>query len=252
MPRSVVIDCFPSSVSRYRHGYAVVAVDVVRATTTAITAAAAGRRCFPVPSVNAALQLAGRLQNPLLAGEERGVMPAGFHLNNSPAQLAARTDVERPLILLSSSGTRLCSEAALCEAAFLACLRNYASTAHYLAMHFPAVALIGASSQDEFREEDQMCCAWMAEHLLASGYAADAKTFDIIERWRHKPADAWITNKSAAYLRTSGQSADLEFILEHVADLSDAFALRNGEVVMEDQPLPGQMRERAEKRPSDD
>jgi 2-phosphosulfolactate phosphatase len=101
MPNTVVIDSFPENAARYRRGYAVVAVDVVRATTTAITAAAAGRRCFPVPTMNAALQLAGQLKDPLMAGEQRGIKPPGFHLNNSPAQLAGRTDTERPLILLS-------------------------------------------------------------------------------------------------------------------------------------------------------
>lgn len=234
MHRTVVIDCFPQSVVRYRHGYAVVAVDVVRATTTAVTAAATGRRCFPVATLNAALALTGRLRDALLAGEQRGIMPPGFHLNNSPTELIARADIERPLILLSSSGTRLCHEASQCDAAFLACLRNYISTAQYLAMRFPAVALIGAGSRDEFREEDQICCAWLAKCLLDLGYlTADANTLDIVRRWRNKPVDAWIANKSASYLRTTGQLADLEFILEHVADLNAPFALRNAEVVME-------------------
>jgi 2-phosphosulfolactate phosphatase len=248
MRKTVAIEWFPENISRYRHGYAVVAVDVVRATTTAITAVAAGRQCFPVPTVDAAFQLAGRLQDALLAGEQRGIMPPGFHLNNSPARLAARTDIERPLILLSSSGTRLCHEAALCDDAFLACLRNYISTAQHLAMRFPAVALIGAGSHDEFREEDQMCCAWLAECLMDLGYlATDGNTLDIVTRWSNKPVDAWTANKSASYLRTSGQLADLEFILEHVADLNSPFALRNGEVLMDEPPLNSAMLEKGGK-----
>jgi 2-phosphosulfolactate phosphatase len=232
MRNTVVIDCFPQSVVRYRRGYAVVAIDVVRATTTAITAAAAGRRCFPVPTLEAALALAARHGDALLAGEQRGIMPAGFHLNNSPTQLLARTDIERPLILLSSSGTQLCHQATRCEAAFLACLSNYVATARYLAARFPAVALIGAGSRNEFREEDQMCCAWLADALLEFGYRpADDVTAEIIRRWRNQPVDAWITNHSACYLRSSGQLADLEFILAHVADLDAVFALKNAEVV---------------------
>ncbi len=246
MRNTVVIDAFPQNAARYRRGYAVVAVDVVRATTTAITAAAAGRRCFPVPTMNAALQLAGRLKNPLLAGEQRGIMPPGFHLNNSPAQLAGRRDSERPLILLSSSGTRLCHEAGECNAAFLACLRNYISTARHLAVRFPAVALIGAGSHGEFREEDQMCCAWIAECLLDLGYlAAGANTLEIVRRWSNKPAHAWIANKSARYLRGSGQLADLDFILEHVADLNTPFVLRNGEVLTGEPPSNSAVREGA-------
>ncbi len=247
MEKFVTIDCFPESVRRYRHGYAVVAVDVVRATTTAITAAAAGRRCFPVPNLAAALELAPRLSHPLLAGEQSGLMPAGFDLNNSPAQLAARSDIHRPLILLSSSGTRLCCESAQCDAAFVACLRNYAATARYLAAISPAVAVLGAGSKNEFREEDQMCCAWIAQHLLDLGFSADLDTIKMVRRWCGKPVDAWIANKSAAYLRSSGQLADLDFILAHVADLEAVFPLIDGEVMMHEPLARLDMRERAGK-----
>ncbi len=247
MHKTVVIDCSPDSVARYRRGYAVVAVDVVRATTTAITAAACGRRCFPVPTLDAALALARRFQDALLAGEQRGIMPPGFDLNNSPAQLVARTDIQRPLILLSSSGTRLCHEASSCDAVFLACLRNYIATARHLALRFPAVAVIGAGSRNEFREEDQMCCAWLAECLLDQGYLpADTNTLEIVRRWRNKPVHAWIGNKSACYLRNSGQLADLDFILGHVADLNIAFTLSNGEVVIDASLLDRNSAEKSE------
>ncbi len=233
MRNTVVIDCFPESVIRYHDGCAIVAIDVIRATTTAITAVALGRRCYPVPTVEAAFALADILGNALLVGEQRGIMPPGFDLNNSPSQLLARSDVERPVILLSSSGTRLCYEASKAEAVFLACLRNYASVAGHLAGNFANVAVIGAGCKGEFREEDEMCCAWIAEGLLDLGYRpGDHKTLDIIGRWSKKPVDAWIGNKSVSYLRASGQLADLDFILTHVADLTAPFILRNGEVIM--------------------
>lgn len=234
MGNIVVVDCFPESVGRYLKGYAVVAIDVVRATTTAITAAAMGRRCFPVPTVEAAFELARKLNNPLLVGEQRGVVPPGFDMNNSPAALAARSDLHRPAIMLSSSGTRLCHEASRCDAVFLACLRNYSSMAGHLAFNFPKIAVIGAGTRGEFREEDQMCCAWLADILVDVGYQPGERTTkDIIERWRGARADDWIGGKSAAYLRNSGQIEDLEFILSHINDLQAPVTLRGGEVVME-------------------
>jgi len=93
-----------------------VAVDVIRATTTAVTAAATGRRCFPAPTAEAAMAIAKGLDNPLLAGESNGTMPVVFEIENSPAQLANRTDTHRPLVLVSSSGTKVIHEAAGCEA----------------------------------------------------------------------------------------------------------------------------------------
>src|SRR5437762_9152886 len=103
--KTVVIDCFPESVQAYRNGHAIVAVDVIRATTTVVTGVALGRRCFPVPSVEAASEIAAKLNNPLLVGEVGGDMPDGFHINNSPAELESRTDFDRPMVLLSTSHT---------------------------------------------------------------------------------------------------------------------------------------------------
>jgi len=234
MRGTVVIECFPESAARYREGHAIVAIDVVRATTTAIIAVAAGRRCFPVPTVAAAHDLAGRLDRPLLAGEQGGAVPPGFDLNNSPVEILAHPEAGRPVVLLSTSGTRLCHEAAKGGAVFLACLRNHVPTARRLAGRFPRVAVIGAGSRGEFREEDQLCCAWVAEALVGLGYAPkDARTAALIERWHGVPADAWTGGRSADYLRRSGQTEDLDYVLGHVADLDAAFALRDGEVVLD-------------------
>ncbi len=75
VPRTVIIDCFPENVARYRdEGYVVVAIDVIRATTTAVTAAAMGRKCYPVDTVDNALALAADLDNPLMVGELGGDM----------------------------------------------------------------------------------------------------------------------------------------------------------------------------------
>src|SRR5437879_2509512 len=234
MPRSVAIDCFAESVGRYRRGYAVVVIDVVRATTTAITAVALGRRCLPVASLDAAHSLAGRLADPLLIGEVDGIMPTEFDLNNSPAALVKRTDLHRPAVLLSSSGTKLLQTAASCEPVFLACLRNFTSLATLLAGSFAHVAVIGAGTRGEFREEDQMCCAWIADRLFDFGYRAENEaTATVAERWRGCSPDAWTRGNSAAYLRRSRQHEDLEFILGHIDDLQAVFTLRDGEVVWE-------------------
>jgi 2-phosphosulfolactate phosphatase len=228
---TVIIDSLPSSASRYVHGWAIVAVDVIRATTTAITAAASGRRCFPVPTLEAAFELHRKIDNSVLAGEIGGEVPATFHMNNSPAELFAARDTWRPVILLSSSGTRLIWESRLATASYLACFRNQASVAHALRNQLK-VALIGAGTRDEFREEDQMCCAAIAEALVRQGFdVGNAATLDMIERWSGKPLTACLESKSVAYLKRSNQLRDLEFILEHVNDLDSAFTMKDGEVV---------------------
>src|SRR5437868_13558101 len=101
--KKVVIDCFPESARRYRKDFTVVAIDVIRATTTAISGVVTGRRCFPVASVDDAFALSKILHNPLLVGELGGNMPYGFHITNSPALIAEREDIRHQMILLSSS-----------------------------------------------------------------------------------------------------------------------------------------------------
>lgn len=232
MRKTVVIDCFPDSVANYRKGYAIVAVDVIRATTTAVTAVALGRRCFPVPSLEAAVPLAAKLTNPLLVGELGGSMPYGFDLNNSPADLEYRTDIHRPMILLTTSGTSLICGAAPSQAMYVVCLRNYHAQIAHLAAHHPTVAVIGAGSRGEFREEDQLCCAWIAEGLVQNGYEpANLQTAAIIDQWSGVPVNAITRGASADYLRKSNQVRDLEFILSHVDDLSDIYRYEHGQVV---------------------
>ncbi|HEX6553390.1 MAG TPA: 2-phosphosulfolactate phosphatase [Ktedonobacteraceae bacterium] len=232
MRKTVVIDCFPESVASYRGGYVIVAVDVIRATTTAVTGVALGRRCFPVPSLEAAVPLAARLTNPLLVGELGGSMPYGFDLNNSPADLEARTDIHRPMILLTTSGTPVICAAGEGQSVYVACLRNYSAHIAYLAEHHPRVALIGAGSRGQFREEDQLCCAWIAEGLLAAGYEPqDARTVSIVKRWSGVSIDKITQGASAEYLRNSGQSRDLDFILTHIDDIEDVYRFDRGQVM---------------------
>ena len=233
MNKSVVIDYLPESVSRYRAGWAIVAVDVIRATTTAITAAATGRRCFPVPTIEAALALAKKFKNPVLAGESSGAMPVGFEMDNSPAQLVGRTDTHRPMVLVSSSGTKVIHEAAGCKSTHLGCFRNHSALAAYLADRHPRVAIIGAGSKGEFREEDQICCAWIGARLMSVGYLPENRqTASIVGRWRDAPPQACLCSRSVDFLKRTGRLSDLDFILGHIDDLRAVFPVQNGEVKM--------------------
>ncbi len=232
MRNKFIIDCFQENPEVRRDGYAVVAIDVIRATTTAITAVAGGRRCFPVPTAEAAKLVQRKLVNALMAGEIAGEMAEGFEVNNSPAEISKRRDLERPLVLLSSSGTKLIHAARECDFTYLACFRNHSTVAEHIIGHHTRVALIGAGTRGEFREEDQICCAWIARELIAAGYEPEnEQTSSIVEQWGTADADACLYSKSAEYLRRSGQTQDLDFTLEHVNDLPHVFMMRDGEVV---------------------
>jgi 2-phosphosulfolactate phosphatase len=233
MNASFIIDCFPESAERYRDGYAIVVIDVIRATTTATTAVAMGRRVFPVQTTDDAFIRAGALTNPLLVGELGGNMPYGFDMTNSPAQIACRNDTQRPMVLLSSSGTQLLLNSAGCKAVYIACFRNLSAVADYIAKKHLRIAILGAGTRGQFRREDQMGCAWLAERLVAAGFEAETpETSEYITRWKGVSGEEVRGGRSAAYLTKTGQEQDLEFILTHIDDLDTVPALVNDELII--------------------
>jgi 2-phosphosulfolactate phosphatase len=229
MTGSVVIDCFPESAVLYRDTHAIVVIDVIRATTTATTAVSLGRRVYPCQTTDEAFVLASRIPGAILIGELGGNMPYGFEMTNSPAQVAERSDVHRPMILVSSSGTQLLLESARSAAAYVGCFRNLSAVAGYVAGRHPRLALIGAGTRGQFRREDQMGCAWIAERLLAAGYEPEnPATRDYVARWHGVSVEEVRGGRSAEYLRKSGQERDLEFVLGHIDDLRTVPLLVNG------------------------
>ena len=237
MASTVAIDCRPGGSDINGDFDAVVAVDVIRAATTAVTAVADGWRCFPVASLEAALSLSARLPDAILAGELGGVMPDGFEIQNSPSEVERRHDRDRPLILLSTSGTRVMSESAVDHTTYAACLRNASAQSAHVASRHSRVLIVGAQTGGDFREEDQLCCARIAQGLMEHGFRPfDARTEEVVERWAEAPDDAFTAGRSVEYLMRSGQQSDLDFILAHVDDVSDVFELVEGELVKAPNP----------------
>lgn len=218
---AVAIACSHGHRPRFYGETATVVVDVIRSTTTAITAAAAGHRVFPVCSIAAAQRAAARLVAPILAGEIHGVQPHGFDLQNSPSQVVALSPSIRPVVLLSSSGTRLMLEAARrVPAAYATCLRNATAQAEHLAATGCNVLIVGADRYGELRPEDRLCAARIATRLLDHGYRAlDRLTRGVIAQFGAAPDRVLVRSRSANYLRETGQDEDLAFILDHVEDL---------------------------------
>jgi 2-phosphosulfolactate phosphatase len=227
----VAIDCFREHLDPIAAGTAIVAVDVIRATTTAVTAAAMGRRIYPAGSIEAAVRLAADLDRPILSGELGGVQPYGFDLQNSPSQIADLEESGRPIILLSTSGTRLMVEAARYGQAYVCCLRNAAAQAAHLARLGSDVIVLGAATRGEFREEDQLCAARIARDLVRRGYRVDSgATARVIQRFGNASDGVFRNGRSATYLRDTGQERDLTFVLEHVDDLEAVFVIDEKQV----------------------
>jgi 2-phosphosulfolactate phosphatase len=230
-PTSGIRGDFLIACHRYRpdpriRGAAVVAIDVIRASTTAITAVAAGRRCLLAASPADAQRIAARTGHALLAGEVGGEMPPDFDLQNSPTEILAVTGVDRPVVLVSTSGVPLILAAVPLAPVYVASLRNTRATAAGLAGAHRRIAILGADRRGRLRREDALCAARIAGDLATRGYApADAVTQHVLRRWGEAPDDALLGGRSEAYLRSSGQIHDLEFVLAHIDDLEEAYVV---------------------------
>jgi 2-phosphosulfolactate phosphatase len=228
---NVTIGCFHEHLPPVAREAAVVAIDVIRATTTAITAVAAGQRLYPAGSMEAAVRLAADLDRPLLAGELGGLQPYCFDMQNSPSEMQDLEDASRPIILLSTSGTRLMAEAADRGLCHPACLRNARAQAQRLVAAGADAVILGADSRGQFRDEDRLCAARIARVLVEAGHdVGDRLTAEVLERWGDAPDDAFLEGRSAHYLRETAQEHDLEFVLEHIDDLASVYSLQDGEV----------------------
>jgi len=233
MERFVSIDLGPPVARPLGPTDAVVVVDVIRSMTTAVTAAALGARCLPVATLRQAFALARALERPILAGELGGTCPVGFDLSNSPARIAERPDLrERPVVLLSSSGTPLLEGVRRAGAIYAGCLRNVSALGAHLARNHARVVVMGSATHGEFREEDRLCCGKIAGALADWGFAVeDDRSGELIARWAPAPVEELLVSKSVDYLRRTGQEDDLDFILSHVDDLDAVFRLHAGELL---------------------
>ena len=225
---TVIIDSLPSSAERYRDGWVIVVVDVIRFTTTAATALSMGRAVYPAGSVDGAFAIADKLTNPILAGELGGNVPYGFDISNSPVQVMALrqvpcgafTSASRPIVLVSSSGAQLLMNSLGASHIYLGCLRNISVLSDYLASTHEKVAVLGAGTRGAFRREDQLCCAWIASRLVDQGFdCANDETSHLTKRWHGESTEVIREGRSAEYLRQSGQVHDLEFVLHYQEDL---------------------------------
>jgi phosphosulfolactate phosphohydrolase-like enzyme len=227
--RRVRIDAPLEGPSRKPDG-ALVCVDVLLFSTSVVTSAATGRRTLAASTASGALRRAASLVRPLLAAEERTPFPPGFEPHCGPASLQQRTDVERPLVLVSPTA-RLLEEARGGREVYVACLRNLSATVSALVERHSNVVIMAAGDRGEVRCEDQVAAAWIARELLDRGFEAeDWPTVREVERWGSADLPVVKLGKGAEELRTRGHEDEVSFVLDHVNDLDFACVYVDGEV----------------------
>ena len=149
-------------------GWAALVVDVLRATTTSVTACAAGcARIIPVADADAAVERAALLAPApvLLAGERGGEQIPGFHLGNSPLECTADRVGGQTIVLTTTNGTAAMRTAERAHAGALAALVNARAAAGWALAQGRDVAVLCSGEDGAFSLEDAVCAGLVVAHL---------------------------------------------------------------------------------------
>ncbi|GAA4709928.1 2-phosphosulfolactate phosphatase [Brevibacillus fulvus] len=143
-------------------GRIVVVIDVLRASSTIVTALASGfASVIPVDSAERAWQL--RSPATVLAGERFCEKIPHFDCNNSPTELLARSDRGKQLVLTTTNGTRAIEQARLAHAVLIGCFLNASATIRHALSYQRDITLLCAGTRAQFALEDGLAAGCMTD-----------------------------------------------------------------------------------------
>ena len=156
-------------------GTAVVVVDVLRASTTILTALDAGARAvIPVADEGEAGRLAATLDrsSSVLGGERGGVTLAGFPLGNSPAEYTPDAVGGKTVVLTTTNGTRALVAARGASRLAVGALANAGAAARFLREAVAeglGAAVVCAGWRGGVALEDALCAGLLVDRLGLGG-----------------------------------------------------------------------------------
>jgi len=186
-----------------------VVIDVLRATSTATQALAAGyRRVLCADSIERALGLRG--PGRVLAGERHSVMPPGFDQGNSPREAAVTRGDE--LVLATTNGAPAVTSAALqASMALLACMLNLDAVLETLLGHAGADIQIVCSGTDGGAALEDAYLAGRISRALAGERSDAALIAEAVAGAHPDPLAALSASEDARALRAAGLRDDIAY-----------------------------------------
>lgn len=177
---------FNALTSRNLGGAACVVFDVLRATSTIITALANGAAAIiPVAEIAEALSVRKDAPGALLAGERDGVRIEGhlsggvtFDLGNSPREFTPAAVRGRTIISTTTNGTRALRACSPARSVFLGSFLNLQATAKRLERDLPPdLLLVCSGTHDQTAYEDVLAAGALCDLLwprYQNGQIADS------------------------------------------------------------------------------
>jgi len=156
-------------------GKPVIVIDILRATTTIITALANGAKAvIPAAATDEAVRIAQSLErgSVLLAGERRFEPIDGFDLGNSPREMTADVVAGKTLVMSTTNGTPAIQAAEAGNPVFVAAALNFSAvvaTVKPLVDGQGEIAILCAGRERGFALEDAYAAGRFAHALLPPG-----------------------------------------------------------------------------------
>jgi 2-phosphosulfolactate phosphatase len=202
-------------------GVTALVIDVLRASTTIITALENGCDAIvPVAEPLEARRRARAMPNggALAAGERQGEPIPGFDFSNSPVEFQSPRVRGMTVYFTTSNGTRALLAARAAHAIGVAALVNVSAAAAWAADAGRDVAVVCAGSHGARSLEDWTCAGLLVDRLLAAVPAAvltDAAR-DALETGRRYAADVGRLKQDAPWARrliAAGRADDVDACL---------------------------------------
>jgi 2-phosphosulfolactate phosphatase len=202
-------------------GRGIVVLDVLRATTTVITALANGaKEVIPAATSEEAVRLASNLEKDgvLLAGERKSVKIEGFALGNSPLEMTPEVVAGKTIVLATTNGTPALVAAQGGDPVLVGAPANFAALtirAHQELADRGELVIICGGRERQFALEDGYAAGRLVKavkkglgklELNDAAHAALALT-GAYDSW----ADAFTGAAAARQLVEASLGADVEF-----------------------------------------
>ncbi|MDD4239149.1 MAG: 2-phosphosulfolactate phosphatase [Desulfotomaculaceae bacterium] len=202
-------------------GRTAIVLDILRATSTIVTALACGcREVAPVETVAEALAILEQRPDVILGGERESLLIPGFHLCNSPLEYMQEKVGGKVVVLTTTNGTRAIRRAAAGSGQVLiGSLLNAKAVAREALHTGRDIVLVCAGTRGEFSLEDTAAAGIIIKELHnlsgdnsifpGSDLAVAARRLG--EVYVHNPLQALYDSLHGQKLARMGLAADMEW-----------------------------------------
>ena len=154
----------------YFTGKTVAVIDVLRATTTIITALNNGaKEIIPVGNFEFAMKISGSMfgGQTLLGGERNTKKIDGFNLGNSPLEYTREIVAGKSIVFLTTNGSKAVVKTKFSDTSVICAFLNLSAAAKYLSSLKKDIEIVCSARLGFFSLEDAICAGKLATEIAS-------------------------------------------------------------------------------------